>query len=183
MNTLKELWDSFEEKYKTEDACLKKFAIVEFLKYKMKVVEIQVQELQLIFHDLIVEAMLVNDAFQVAAMIEKLSPSWRDFKNYLKHKRNEMKLEDLVVHLKIEEDNKIVDKKSCENSINMGVNTVEEVPTKDKKREKKFTRQKKEQIKKKFKCNSIIVKKLVTMLSTILLQQRIRTKPRVKQTL
>ena len=39
-------------------------------------------------------------------MIEKLSPSQNDFKNYLKHKRKEMKLEDLVIRLKIEEDNK-----------------------------------------------------------------------------
>ena len=48
--------------------------------------------------------MVVNEAFQVAAMIEKLPPLWNDFKNYLKHKHKEMKLEDLVIRLKIEED-------------------------------------------------------------------------------
>ena len=105
MTTSKELWDALEKKYKTEDACLKKFMVTKFLDYKMsdsKTVGSQVQELQLIFHDLIADDMLVNEAFQVAAMIEKLPPSWNDFKNYLKHKRKEMKLEDLVIRLKKE---------------------------------------------------------------------------------
>ena len=51
-----------------------------------KTVGSQVQELQIILHDMIAEDMVVNEAFQVAAMIEKLLPSWNDFKNYLKHK-------------------------------------------------------------------------------------------------
>ncbi|KAL3339254.1 hypothetical protein AABB24_028076 [Solanum stoloniferum] len=97
--------------------------------------------------------MVVNEAFQVAAMIEKLPPSWNDFTNYLKHKRKEMKLEDLVIRLKIEEDNKTVEKKSRKSSTIIGVNVVEETPTKGKKR-KKSNRQKSEQAKKKFKDNS-----------------------------
>ncbi|KAK6121886.1 hypothetical protein DH2020_044370 [Rehmannia glutinosa] len=41
--------------------------------------------------------MVVSESFQVAAIIEKLPPLWKDFKNYLKHKRKEMGLEDLIV--------------------------------------------------------------------------------------
>ena len=58
------------------------------LDYKMvdsKTVGSQLQELQLILHDLIAEDMVVNEAFQVPAMTEKLPPSWNDFKNYPKH--------------------------------------------------------------------------------------------------
>ena len=54
--------------------------------YKMvdsKTFKTQVQELQLIFHDLITEDMIVNEVFQLDAMIEKLLPSWNDFNNYL----------------------------------------------------------------------------------------------------
>ena len=80
--------------------------------------------------------MVVNEAFQVAAMIEKFPPSWNDFKNYLKHKRKEMKLEDLVIHLKIEEDNWNAEKKSHKSSTIIGVNIVEEAPTMEKKRKK-----------------------------------------------
>ncbi|XP_069154380.1 uncharacterized protein [Solanum lycopersicum] len=95
----------------------------------------QVQELQLILHDLIAEDMVVNEAFEVATIIEKLPPSWNDFKNYLKHKLKEMKLEDLVIQLKLRKITKTPKRKD---------------PTKDKKR-KKSSVQKLEQAKKKFK--------------------------------
>ena len=44
-------------------------------------------------------------------MIEKLPLGWKDFKNYLKHKRKEMKMEDLIIRLCIEEDNRNAEKK------------------------------------------------------------------------
>ena len=46
-----------------------------------------------------------------------------------------MKLEDLVIHLKIEEDNRNAEKKSRKSSTIIEVNIVEEAPTKDKKKE------------------------------------------------
>ena len=77
MTTSKELWNALKKKYKTEDACLKKFVVTKFLDYKMsdsKIVGSQVRELQLIFNDLIADDMVVNEAFQVIAIIEKLPP-------------------------------------------------------------------------------------------------------------
>uniref|UniRef100_A0A7N2LHK6 Retrovirus-related Pol polyprotein from transposon TNT 1-94-like beta-barrel domain-containing protein n=1 Tax=Quercus lobata TaxID=97700 RepID=A0A7N2LHK6_QUELO len=109
IKTVKELWDSLEKKYKTEDAGTKKFIVGKLLDYKMvdsKTVLSQVQELQVILHEIHAEGMSVSESFQVAAIIEKLPPSWKDFKNYLKHKRKEMRLEDLIVRLRIEEDNR-----------------------------------------------------------------------------
>ena len=117
-----------------------------------KIVRSQVPEHEFILHDLIVEDIVVNKTFQVAAMIEKLPPSWNDFKNYLRYKRKEMKLEDLVIWLKIEEDNRNAEKNSRKSSTIIGVNIVEEAPTKDKKR-KKSKGKKSEQAKKKFKGN------------------------------
>ncbi|GKA12847.1 pol polyprotein, partial [Tanacetum coccineum] len=84
--TVKELWESLERKYKTEDAGTKKFVVL--------------------IHDIHAEGMTLSETFQAAAIIEKLPPSWVDFKNYLKHKRKEMSVEDLVVHHRIEEDNR-----------------------------------------------------------------------------
>ena len=63
------------------------------------------QELQVISHEIDAEGMSVSESFQVAAIIEKLPPSWKDFKNYLKQKHKEMRLEDLIVRLRIEKDN------------------------------------------------------------------------------
>ncbi|GKC51846.1 hypothetical protein Tco_1074591 [Tanacetum coccineum] len=70
----------------------------------------QVQDLQVLLHVIHVEGMTVSEAFQVAAIIEKLPLSWVDFKNYLKHKRKEMSVEDLIVCIRIEDDNKLAQK-------------------------------------------------------------------------
>ncbi|KAK3032390.1 hypothetical protein RJ639_037108 [Escallonia herrerae] len=109
MLNAKALWESLEKKYKTEDAGSKKFVVGKFLDLKIvdsKTVMNQVQEFQLILRDIHAEGMVLGESFQVAALIENLPPTWKDFKNYLKHKRKEIKLEDLIVRWKIEEDNR-----------------------------------------------------------------------------
>ncbi|GKA17710.1 pol polyprotein [Tanacetum coccineum] len=96
--TILELWESLECKYKTEDAGTKKFVVACFLDYKMvdsKNVITQVQDLQVLLHDIHAEGMTMSETFQVAAIIEKLPPSWVEFKNYLKHKRKEISVEDV----------------------------------------------------------------------------------------
>ncbi|KAK3005217.1 hypothetical protein RJ639_015889 [Escallonia herrerae] len=98
----KALWESLERKYKTEDAGSKKFVVGKFLDFKMvdsKTVISQVQEFQLILHDIHVEGM---------------------------HKRKEMKLEDLIVRLKIEEDNRQPEKKASNYHQEVKANVVEQ---------------------------------------------------------
>ncbi|GJY07866.1 retrotransposon protein, putative, ty1-copia subclass [Tanacetum coccineum] len=105
--------ESLETQIQTEDAGTKKFVVARFLDYKMvdsKNVISQVQDLQILLHDIHAEGMTLSETFQVAAIIEKLPPSWVEFKNYLKHKQKEMSVEDLVVRLCIEEDNKLAQK-------------------------------------------------------------------------
>nr|XP_016444722.1 PREDICTED: uncharacterized protein LOC107769983 [Nicotiana tabacum] len=116
MKTSRELWNALEKKYKTEDARLKKFVAAKFLDFKM------------------VDGIVINEAFQVAAFIKKLPPLWKDFKNYLKHKCKEMMLEDLIIRLWIEEDNKATEKKSRGNSTIMGANIIEEASTSKKRK-------------------------------------------------
>ncbi|GJU00675.1 hypothetical protein Tco_1111013 [Tanacetum coccineum] len=58
--------------------------------------ECQPSNAQVLLHDIHDEGMTLSETFQVAAIIEKLPPSWAEFKNYLKHKRKEMSVEDLV---------------------------------------------------------------------------------------
>ena len=70
----------------------------------------------------------------MAAFIEKLPPSWRDFKNYLKHKRKELSLEDLIVRLRIEEDNRLSEKKVGKNIEVSKANVVEQGSKPNKKR-------------------------------------------------
>ncbi|GJX25908.1 pol polyprotein [Tanacetum coccineum] len=84
-----------------------------FLDYRMvdsKNVITQVQDLQVLLHNIHAKGITVSETFQVVAIIKKSPPSWVDFKNYLKHKRKEMSAEDLIVRLRIEEDNKLAQK-------------------------------------------------------------------------
>ena len=63
-NTARELWKSLDKKCKTEDAGLKKFVVGKFLDYKMldsKTAIIQVQDLQVILHDIHEEGMSLSE--------------------------------------------------------------------------------------------------------------------------
>ncbi|KAL0423690.1 UNVERIFIED_CONTAM: hypothetical protein Sradi_0903800 [Sesamum radiatum] len=80
----------------------------------------------MILHDLHTEGMKLSESFQVAAMIEKLPPLWKNFKNYLKHKRKEMWLEDLIVRLRIEEDNRLSEMKFEKLQIEAKANLMEQ---------------------------------------------------------
>ncbi|CAL9024698.1 unnamed protein product, partial [Prunus brigantina] len=61
----------------------------------------EVKELQILIHDLLAEGCSINEHFQVGAITEKLPPSWKDFKIYLKHKRREMSMEDLILRRRV----------------------------------------------------------------------------------
>ena len=61
--TAKVLWESLDHKYKIEDAGAKKWIVGRFLDYKMadsKNVVSQVQELQVIIHDIYAEGMVIS---------------------------------------------------------------------------------------------------------------------------
>jgi len=112
-----------------EDVSIKKFIVGRFLEYKMlnnKTVINHVREFQLILHEIVAEGMILLETFQVATIVEKLPPAWRDFKNYLKHKHKELKLEDLIVRFRIEEDNRKSEKRSNKNSYGAKVNVSED---------------------------------------------------------
>ena len=70
---------------------------------------------------------MLSDTFQVTTIIEKLPPSWKDFKNYLKHKRKKMSIEDLIIRLPIEEDIRVSEKKGAHNPSEAKVNFREHV--------------------------------------------------------
>ncbi|XP_047252308.1 uncharacterized protein LOC124887165 [Capsicum annuum] len=152
MKTLKALWSTLERKYKTEDVGTKMLFVAIFLEYKMidsKSIVSQVRELQVIIQDLLAEGLVMNKAFQVAAIIEKLPPMWKDFKNYLKHKQKNMTVEYLIVRLHTEEYNKATERRSKLNYAMSGANIVEDDHNNLKKRKK--TGQEINQLKMKFK--------------------------------
>ena len=120
IKTAEELWDSLDKKCKTKYAESKKFIVGRFLDYKMvdsKSLICQVQEIQLIMHEIHVKDMSISESFQVATIIEKFLSSWKEFKHNFKHKHKEMQLEDLIVRLRIEENNRVCLLRSHENRL------------------------------------------------------------------
>jgi guanylate kinase len=132
-----------KKKYSTEDVGLKKYVVGRFLDYKMtddKPIMEQVHEYQNIVLEILVEGMVIDDAFQAAVLIEKLPPSWKEYRNYLKHKKRDMSLEDLVVHIRIEESNRQKDKNNLFNEFSSKANLVEQNQPGKSENFQKFTR-------------------------------------------
>ncbi|XP_028223590.1 uncharacterized protein LOC114405140 [Glycine soja] len=108
------VWLALEKKYDTEEAGTTKYVVSRYLKYQMtddKSVESQSHEIHKIAHNIISEGMALDEQFQVAVIIDKLPPGWKDFKNLLRHKTKEFSLESLITRLRIEEEARRQDQK------------------------------------------------------------------------
>ncbi|KAL7586000.1 hypothetical protein Lser_V15G43853 [Lactuca serriola] len=102
----KGLWDSLESKYMAEDASSKKFLVSNFMGYKMidsRPVMEQFHEMLRILGQFAQHNLKMDEAISVAVIIDKLPPSWKDFKHNLKHNKEELTLTQLGSHLRIEE--------------------------------------------------------------------------------
>ncbi|GJV70275.1 hypothetical protein Tco_1485784 [Tanacetum coccineum] len=102
----KELWDSLEAKYTAEDASSKKFLVSNFTNYKLtdsRPVMEQYNKLFGILERFTQHKINMDESIQVSCTIDKLLPSWKDFKHTLKHNKEELNLVELGSHLRIEE--------------------------------------------------------------------------------
>ncbi|GKE14217.1 zinc finger, CCHC-type containing protein, partial [Tanacetum coccineum] len=88
VESAKKLWDSLESKYMAEDASSKKFLVSNFNNYKMvdsiPVME-QFNELLRILGQYTQHGLKMDESISVSSVIDKLPPSWKDFKHTLKH--------------------------------------------------------------------------------------------------
>ncbi|GJW89411.1 hypothetical protein Tco_0164751 [Tanacetum coccineum] len=77
-------YDSLEAKYMAEDASSKKFLVGNFTNYKMtdsRPVLEQYRELLGILERFTQHKMNMDESIQVSCIIDKLPPSWKDFKH------------------------------------------------------------------------------------------------------
>jgi hypothetical protein len=105
----KALWKALNKKFKVDVVVMKKFIIDKFLDFKKVhsiIIMSQIQEFQLTFHYSYAKDMIIT-SFQMVAIIGKLPPSWKEFKNYFKHKSKKTGVEDLVLRLRVEKENKL----------------------------------------------------------------------------
>ncbi|GKA95146.1 zinc finger, CCHC-type containing protein [Tanacetum coccineum] len=99
------LKDSLEVKYMAEDASSKKFLVSNFTNYKMtdsRPVMKQYNELLGILERFTQHKINMDEAIQVSRIIDKLHPSWKDFKHTLKHLKEKLTLVELDSYLRIE---------------------------------------------------------------------------------
>jgi len=66
----------------------------------------QIHEYHVLIDDLKNENIILPEAFVVRALVEKLLDLWKYYKKEQKHKRKQMNLEDVIIHIRIEEKNK-----------------------------------------------------------------------------
>nr|GEX80052.1 zinc finger, CCHC-type [Tanacetum cinerariifolium] len=121
--------ESLESKYMAEDAFSKKFLVSNFMNYKMvdtRPVMEKYHEMLRILGQYTQHNLMMDEAISVAVIIDKLPPSWKEFKHGLKHKKEELNLVQLDNHLRIEEglknqelDNNPKGKNQRSSSINM----------------------------------------------------------------
>ncbi|XP_031275541.1 uncharacterized protein LOC116134037 [Pistacia vera] len=122
--TAHEIWTILKKKYVVEDAGSQKYVIGNFLYFKMveeKEVSMQVHD----YHLLINEEIILPKTFVAGCLIEKLLDSWRDYKNSMKHKRKQMSLDDVIVHIRIEETNRLRDKADKAKELTSKANFIE----------------------------------------------------------
>lgn len=102
----KEIWDNMNVKYTAEDATKHKFVVGNYLRWQMKEdkeIKVQINEYHQLIEELKAENIILPDVFVAGALVEKLPDSWNDYKQQLKHKHKQMSLNDLIVHIIIED--------------------------------------------------------------------------------
>ena len=82
----------------------------------------QVHEVQVLVNKMTALSISIPEIFQVGAIIDKLPPSWKDFSKRMMHKSEDYSLDDLIKHLRIEEEARNRDKRA---KTTVNVNSVQ----------------------------------------------------------
>ncbi|KAK2999645.1 hypothetical protein RJ639_023181 [Escallonia herrerae] len=107
VKTAKELWNQLERRYIIEDATSKRFIVSKFFYYKMidgRSIMEQFNEIKSILDRYSQHKLALDEFIVVTSIIDKLPPSWKNFRNSLKHRKEDITLDELGTHLRIKED-------------------------------------------------------------------------------
>lgn len=106
IKTAKELWDAVVKVYKGEAAGTKKFYVQSYREFKMvdsKPILEQAKDFQKIANAITIAGMFLDPIFHVNGLISILPSSWQEYKTKLMHEQDDMKLDTLMHHLRVEE--------------------------------------------------------------------------------
>ncbi|KAL4561507.1 hypothetical protein LXL04_033674 [Taraxacum kok-saghyz] len=120
--------------YIAEDASSKKFLVSDFNNYKMvdsRPVMEQYNEILRILGQFTQHKMSMDECIAVSSIIDKLPPSWKDFKHTLKHQKEELSLVQLGSHIRIEESLRVQDSDKIKGKTDVGQPSVHMVEDDD----------------------------------------------------
>ena len=104
-----------KDKYKAHEEGTNKYLISKYLDFQMvddrSILE-QVHELQVLVNKLTALSIPLPEIFQVGVIIAKLPHNWKDFSKRMMHKSEDYSLDELLKHLRIEEETCNMDKRS-----------------------------------------------------------------------
>ena len=92
-------------------------------------VSYQIHDYHLLINDLAIEDIKLPEPFVVSYLVETLLESWKDYKNNMKYKRKQMSQEDVIIHIRIEEQNRNRDNVEKTKELFSKANVIEEKPT------------------------------------------------------
>src|SRR4051812_2511933 len=102
----KELWDALDAKFGATDAGSELYIMESFHDFKMTkdlLVVQQSHEIRCIAKELELLKCILPDKFVAGCIIAKLPPSWRNFATTLKHQGQGFSVEDVIGHLRVEQ--------------------------------------------------------------------------------
>ena len=91
-------------------------------------ISFQIHDYHLLINDLAIEDIKLLEYFVVGYLVEALPQSWKDYKNNMKHERKQMSLEDVIIHIRIGEQNRNRDNVEKAKELSSKANIVEEKP-------------------------------------------------------
>nr|XP_033508327.1 uncharacterized protein LOC117273298 [Nicotiana tomentosiformis] len=108
----KVIWDNLEKKYGADDVGKKKYMVGKCIMFQMvddKPIMEQVHEYENLTADVLNEGMEMCEILQANVLLEKFPPFWSDYRNQLKHKKKNLTLQELISHMRTEEENLLKD--------------------------------------------------------------------------
>ena len=119
------------KKYILKDVGTQKYAIGNFRNFQMtedRDVSSQIHDYHLLINDLAIKDIKLLKPFIAGYLVETLLESWKKYKNNMKYKRKQMSQEDVIIHIRIEEQNRNRDNIEKAKELSSKANVVEEKP-------------------------------------------------------
>ncbi|XP_038889290.1 uncharacterized protein LOC120079196 [Benincasa hispida] len=116
--SVKVIQDTLESRYGGDDAERKKYVIEKWLQFQVmdkKPIVDYVHEYENLMANVLSEGMKMCEILQENVLLEKFLPSLSDYRNHLKHKKKDLTLQELIIHMRTKEANRQNDKPIYEN--------------------------------------------------------------------